>query len=329
MKKNKISIVMPSFNSENYLRDTIISVIDQSYENWELIIVDDGSTDATISIIESFIKKDNRIRLIFNKGKGAGAARNTGIAKAEGKYLAFIDSDDVYDKNFLLGAMKLINEGADCIIFDYFRFKRDTEIGNVRKVGTSPYDCFTACWNKIYDKKLWNNLYFDEKNIIEDLQVVPIVVGRAKKVRHVNNVYYYYRENQLSVTKTETMNQAKGIIEAIDLLIMRMKKYHMPFNRQAAELINQLIFPHLVRGVSNSESRVQKRKLYLLITRYLREINNNEFNINSNFYCINKYKRIRTRISMFLMGVGLYSLGIKLMKFSWYISGIRRRYLRW
>lgn len=326
MKNDKISIIMPSFNAEKYLREAIKSIENQSYKNWELIVVDDGSTDSTVSIVNSFSKFDNRIKLIANFGKGAGAARNTGITKSQGEFLAFIDSDDIYDSNFLLEATKLINKGADCVVFDYFRFKGDKSNGNVRRVGTSPYNSFTACWNKVYNKKLWKSLRFDEENVIEDLQVVPIVVGRAEKICHADgNIYYYYRENSLSVTRTETMSEAKGIIKAVDLLVARMKENQMPFDNEAADFINQLIFPHLVRGVSSTKSRVQKRNFYLLITRYLKEINKNEFDLNSNFYCIGKWKMLRTQVVMFLMKIGLYNMGAGFMRFSWYIGGIRRR----
>ncbi len=93
-----VSIVMPTFNSENYISESIKSVINQSYENWELLITDDFSTDNTNKIIRDFQKQDSRIRLFNLKvNKGAGIARNNSISNAKGRFIAFLDSDDVWE----------------------------------------------------------------------------------------------------------------------------------------------------------------------------------------------------------------------------------------
>lgn len=92
-----VSIITPSFNSELFIAETITSVQNQTYPNWEMIIVDDCSTDATVTIIEQFAQNDARIRLItLGENSGAGIARNTAISKAKGRYIAFLDSDDLW-----------------------------------------------------------------------------------------------------------------------------------------------------------------------------------------------------------------------------------------
>ncbi|MBB1070183.1 glycosyltransferase family 2 protein [Limosilactobacillus sp. RRLNB_1_1] len=323
---NKITIIMPTYNAEEYIVRAIHSIIKQTYVNWELIIVDDGSVDSTIAIIKEFLKKDRRIKLIKNMGKGAGAARNTGISNANGDYLAFIDSDDYYDIHYLEEANNYIIDGKDCIIFDYFVFYNNQK-GNVRRVGTSPYNSFTACWNKVYKRELWDGIRFDETNKIEDLQVIPIIVNRAKNVCHASSdiYYYYYRDNNTSVTKTETAVEASKIIDAVNILIKRMKEENMDFNKDAAEFINQLVFPHLIMGIKNSKNREEKRKIFLLIAPYLRKINSKLFNIKNNFYCKNRAKYIRTEIVIFLLNIRLYSLAFLFMKFSWYIGGRLRK----
>ena len=92
-----VSIITPSYNSEKFISMTIDSVLRQTYRNWEMIIVDDASTDNTCTIIYDYCKKDNRIKLIrLKKNSGAAVARNRAIEKSKGKYIAFLDSDDIW-----------------------------------------------------------------------------------------------------------------------------------------------------------------------------------------------------------------------------------------
>lgn len=94
-----VSIIMPAYNCEKYLRDAIKSVIGQTYPNWELIVIDDGSKDNTAAIVDDFVKSDPRIRLVKNgRNLGVSAARNRGISLANGDWIAFLDSDDIWDR---------------------------------------------------------------------------------------------------------------------------------------------------------------------------------------------------------------------------------------
>lgn len=106
-----VSIIMPSYNSEKFISDSIQSVQKQTYENWELLIVDDCSTDRTVSLIKDFIEMDSRIQLeVLDKNSGAAIARNTAIKQAEGVYLAFLDSDDLWKKDKLSKQIRFMEE---------------------------------------------------------------------------------------------------------------------------------------------------------------------------------------------------------------------------
>lgn len=96
----KISVIVPVYNTEEYLKNCIMSVVRQTYDNWELILVDDGSSDGSLSIADLAAEKDERIRVIHQKNAGPGAARNRGIEEALGDYVVFLDSDDYIDKNY-------------------------------------------------------------------------------------------------------------------------------------------------------------------------------------------------------------------------------------
>jgi teichuronic acid biosynthesis glycosyltransferase TuaG len=118
MNQNIVSIITPSYNSTNFIAETIESVLAQTYDKWEMIIVDDASQDNSVDIIENFVKADARIILIkLDNNVGAGEARNRGIEKARGKYIAFLDSDDVWHKEKLEIQIKLMEESQAPISF--------------------------------------------------------------------------------------------------------------------------------------------------------------------------------------------------------------------
>ena len=100
MSITNVSIIMPTYNSSRWISDSIQSVLDQYYEQWELLIVDDGSTDNTKNIVKDFLN-DKRIKYYYQENYGPATARNIGISKASGKYLAFLDSDDIWKPNKL------------------------------------------------------------------------------------------------------------------------------------------------------------------------------------------------------------------------------------
>lgn len=106
-----VSIITPAYNAEKYIEETINSVINQKYKNWEMIIVDDCSGDSTSSIVESYLKKDNRVRLIkLPKNSGVSVARNTAIQEARGRYIAFLDSDDLWKSKKLETQIKFMKD---------------------------------------------------------------------------------------------------------------------------------------------------------------------------------------------------------------------------
>ena len=109
--KPTVSIITPSYNSSNFIAETIKSVLNQTYQEWEMIIIDDYSSDISINIIEKYIKKDNRIKLLkLEKNVGPAYARNIGIKEAKGKYISFLDSDDIWYPNKLEEQIKFMQK---------------------------------------------------------------------------------------------------------------------------------------------------------------------------------------------------------------------------
>lgn len=135
-----VSIIVPVFNGEKFINDTIKTVQEQTYQNWELLLVNDCSTDKSKEIIEKQIKKDDRIKLItLERNSGAAIARNTGIEKAKGKYIAFLDADDIWDKEKLEKQINFIKKGNYTFAYTGYEFadEEGNKTGKIVKVPES------------------------------------------------------------------------------------------------------------------------------------------------------------------------------------------------
>ena len=112
-KSNLVSVIMPCYNAEQFLKDSVSSVLNQTYKNLELIVVDDGSTDRSLNILKKIKTNDKRLNIIQQKNKGPGPARNTGLGNARGNYIAFLDSDDFWDLTFIEKLEKALSSKAE------------------------------------------------------------------------------------------------------------------------------------------------------------------------------------------------------------------------
>jgi glycosyltransferase involved in cell wall biosynthesis len=110
MSDDLVSVIMPAYNAEKFIAESIESVIAQSYNNWELLVVDDGSTDNSKRIIKDFCKKDERIKYFYQPNSKPGRARNSALKRASGRYVAFLDADDVWLSEKLKVQLKEIDE---------------------------------------------------------------------------------------------------------------------------------------------------------------------------------------------------------------------------
>lgn len=204
MKNSIVSIITPCFNSQKYLEVMINSVINQSYENWELIIIDDFSTDNSINIINKYLNQYNRIKLIkLNNRSGPAFARNEGIKLAKGGYLTFLDADDFWGRNFLKYSLDSIKNHA----FIYSHYNRINESGKfiykitaVARVDRNkilkgtPISCLTAFLdvNKIGKK------FFPLDTYREDISYWTLILKDCKFAYGFNFCEAYYRSHKKS-----------------------------------------------------------------------------------------------------------------------------------
>lgn len=172
-----VSIVTPCYNAERFLRETIDSVINQIYSNWEMILVDDGSTDKTGEIIKEYSEKDSRIRYYFQKNSGSASARNNGLRHANGRCIALLDADDVWDKSFLSEQIRYMKEKqAICVCSLYSRIDQNS------KEILNPIQCkeiitlkdmmvmnYVGCLTGLYDSEKYGKIMLHEElNSIRD-----------------------------------------------------------------------------------------------------------------------------------------------------------------
>ena len=186
--KEKISIVVPVYNVESYLKQCIDSIVNQSFGNLEIICVNDGSTDSSCSILEAYKAKDSRIRLVNQENRGVSSARNEGIKLATGNYIAFVDPDDYLEKDaFKVAIDNLENFDIDILSWGYNSFPNPTnwhiEQGSPRAEvykGSSVDAYFggkgsVVVWNKLYNAELIkkNSIVFDDNlKMAEDVEFI-------------------------------------------------------------------------------------------------------------------------------------------------------------
>lgn len=207
-QKNMISLIVAVYNIEEYVKRCVISILEQSYRNLEIILVDDGSTDSSGQICDGFARKDRRIRVLHKPNGGLADARNAGLAIAKGSYIGFVDGDDWIDKEMyekMLGAM--LEQHADMAVCRYRRIYKDrTEDASTDKVilledgetlqvyveERKEYDIQNAAWNKLYRKEVLKNLSFPTGKWYEDIVFTTKAISRAKSCVYLDTACYNY-----------------------------------------------------------------------------------------------------------------------------------------
>ena len=216
MRQELISIITPMYNSEKFIVETYKSIESQTYSNWEWIVIDDNSSDESVNIIIELMKKDLRIKLIKNsKNLLAAKSRNKGIDSANGVYITFIDSDDLWDKNFLEKQVYKLKEKKQNIIFSSYR--RISEDGN-KSYGNYIVPskvCFEdllktnymSCLTVIYKKNKFQNIRFNEKLKMHEDYMMWLELLRLEKEIYTNQeILATYRIRKKSTSSNKLKN---------------------------------------------------------------------------------------------------------------------------
>ena len=209
-KDNMFSVIVPVYNVEKYLDKCLASILGQTFKDYECIIVDDGSPDNSNTIIDNYVKKDQRFKVIHQKNMGLSAARNVGLDIAKGDYITFIDSDDYIANDYLEKfASKITSTDADIVICGFIEVYAEyikevsSKSENTDEIKKNILaDVLHAYpWNKCYKKDLFQNIRFPVNKIFEDLLTIPEVCLNAHKIVCIpEKLYYYNRQNLNSIT---------------------------------------------------------------------------------------------------------------------------------
>lgn len=217
MKEIDLSIVIPCYNVEKYIKECIESVLEQNIYSYEILLINDGSTDKTLNILELY-SSNPKIKIINQQNGGLSKARNTGLLNAKGEYVLFLDSDDFVEKNSLNKVLKLVKEKSlNILAFNFFiyykssnfycekrkRIKKNIFSGEEFLKFNLSNKNYPMSWLNIYNKEflIKNNLFFKEGILHEDVEFYIRLLKKVERMIYVDIPVIYYRQRNGSITK--------------------------------------------------------------------------------------------------------------------------------
>jgi len=234
-----ISIIIPIFKVEKYLRKCIDSIINQTYRNLEIILVDDGSPDKCPDICDEYAKLDSRIKVIHKKNGGLSSARNAGLDIATGEYIAFVDSDDFVDYDMYENMLyRIKKENADIAICNFDNVDEYLcsidELNSISPIkdniynklqlfeylGQPNYWYWVVAWNKLYKKDIFKELRFKSNVLHEDEFIIHHLLGKINKIVGTEKRHYHYLRRKDSIIGNNESRES--IINTIEAFIDRL-----------------------------------------------------------------------------------------------------------
>lgn len=215
----KLSIIVPVYKIRRYLQRCIESILQQTYTDYELILVDDGSPDGCGSVCDRFAQECDKVKVIHKKNGGLSSARNAGIAAAKGEYITFVDGDDTIASGTYYYNMRILMSNPDIDILEYPVTKNyespQSEVLSFKPEKVSGNDIFpdwikrkgyehSFSWNKIYRAELFNFVRFPEGEVFEDTFITPTLYESAYNVYYSDCGFYYYYKNEGSITSSHS-----------------------------------------------------------------------------------------------------------------------------
>ena len=283
----KISIIVPVYKVERYLENCIESIINQTFKDFELILVDDGSPDRCGLICDNYAKKDERIKVIHKKNEGLSAARNSGIQIAKGEYIAFVDSDDCINKNMYETLYDTaIENKSDIVVCDYKNiYENNEEYENIsEKISLIEnltnmealnrlYELdgviYVVAWNKLYKRHLFEKFKYDKGRLHEDEFIIHKLLYNSKIITYVPLKLYYYTQRNDSITGKKNIKNKLDVLDAFRERLKFMDKNNLKKLAKKSSKVYIKYFFDTYYDIKNNH-KDSKDKLYLLRRDYIK-----------------------------------------------------------
>ncbi|KMK51136.1 hypothetical protein RO21_07990 [[Actinobacillus] muris] len=318
-----ISVIVPIYNVEKYLQKCIESIIEQSYTNLEIILVNDGSKDSSPQICDKYAKKDSRIKVIHKENGGLSDARNKGLEVATGDFISFIDSDDFIEKDLYNNFQQILSTypKLDIYIFNLNKQTKSSWIKchsvlqshyteNKTQVLSYIFDLNgvdSYAWNKIFRRSLFQeyNLFFPKGKLYEDVFTIPRIISKSRKIFIDNKVGYNYVFNHSGIMRADFSLRQLDNIQQRELLLNLIKsEYPIIYYKALNKLLDGILSTSYKLSLSN------KNNIY---NKGLNEIKNyiktykKDFLTNSNISIIKKLA-----LCLLIFNIKLYGLTYKI-----------------
>ena len=283
MQNPILSIIVPIYNVEKYLKKCIESILSQTFKEYELILVNDGSPDSCLSICKEYEKKDDRIIVVDKENGGLSSARNAGINIAKGKYLGFVDSDDWIEKSMYESLITIAEKyDADIVHCEYVEsidenkkilqdkniiekcFNRDEALDNLYNELTVST---AIAWNKIYKRKLFDEIRYPNGKIHEDEFTTYKLIYKSNKIVYTNKKLYYYRNTPNSIMNSSFNLKKLDYFEALEERIGFFNKVNN--NKMKAKTIIHYYF-RLIESYYSDKDINDKEKMEAIICEKLK-----------------------------------------------------------
>lgn len=269
MHKAKLSVIVPIYKVEPFLKKCVESILSQDYDNLEVILVDDGSPDDCPKICDEYATMDCRVKVIHKSNGGLCSARNAGLDVANGDYVTFVDSDDYIEPYAYSSMMSYMADNQLDIIGGGYRYFRPWK--TVNKMLEAPMDgsfkilrseaaldelyfgsqmflpITIMVWNKIYRKSLFNNLRFPEGYIFEDTLITPMLLNQAKKIGVLNKLVYTYNIH-LGSNSTSGMKAKQKVDSGVEMSKRVYEYFKGSDNNKVSNKVTSIYVNSLLNG---------------------------------------------------------------------------------
>lgn len=283
MKKDyKISVIIPVYNVETYLKQSIDSILNQTYQNYEVILIDDGSTDDSSQICDLYAKVNDKISVIHTQNQGLSAARNLGTKKAQGDYIFYLDSDDYVKENILERMVCFVEKyDADIVCGNYiYTYPDKTDIAIIEEKEYEIFDNYSAmqelikgekiqnfAWGKLIKREIAQICKFPVGKLFEDMYWTHYIIDKAEKIviDYQSFVYYRQRDNSISYNfKVKNLDQLGGMKDREQFIEKNYNGLLNDYRKRMIKNVMNLAWYSIryLKGVEQKSAIEKLRKFY-------------------------------------------------------------------